>query len=168
MTTPVRLVGSPWRIWMTRPVLMTTAPGACLLAVAGLGAVSGVAATVVAVALAGGAVVACVLTARRSCAVVDDAGITDVRLWRTVHWSWDEAVVIASSSYGGRGGSREEHLVVCVRDDPYPKVLKGFAPGTDLDVGLALQRLARAGWPVDLRPDAAETWWYLDPRRTRR
>lgn len=60
-----------------------------------------------------------VLLLRRSAAAavtIDESEVVD-DAWRTKGWSWDRVVLIARDSYG----RQEAHLVVCLRDDPYPK-----------------------------------------------
>lgn len=106
---------------------------------------------------------------RRSRLTVSEDGVTDQRLWRRRHWSWDEAVVIAPGPvYRSRwsDASGAAYLMVCVRDDPYAHTLKGIGFAYNLDAMWCLDRIAKAGYPVERRTDASpEEWWVDDPRR---
>ena len=104
--------------------------------------------------------VAWYLTVRRSRLVIDAHGVHDHRVFKIVNWSWGDVACLAVDSYGRQSG----HLVACIVGDPYPKTLKG-APQRDRAMAMAtLDRVRRAGWAVDGRPEDASTWWYLDPR----
>ena len=111
------------------------------------------------------------MAARRVALTVSDDGVADRRLWRMRRWSWGEVVVVAlGPETGGRWttATGPAYFMVCLRDDPYPRTLKGvsFRPG--LEALFCLDRLAHAGYPVDARTGVSpDVWWVDDPRRRR-